>query len=424
MTTDVSVLVERARLLIEQNRHEMAKDLLGQALTQDPNHARAHSWLALCVAKDRDRLKEATAEAERGVHLAPDDPFTHYVLADVWGSRNDIAKALLAIQEAIALNPTTADFYGVQAKLFGQQQKWQDALDSASEGLQFDPESELCTTVRTLALERLGRVIDAKLQAEESLRQSPDSTWAHASLGWAMLQQGQYKAAQQSFAEALRLEPNNEMARGGMIHALNSGNFIYRWMHLLLVRLSRLGGRNLVILVIGLWIGMQLLNSYAASHPEFAPWVLPITLGYVFLVTMTWIMEPLFNTMLRFHRFGKHLLSNKEKWASNLIATALSVATVLGIVSSALYGEWLLLFIAFLMGTWLTIAIMVPFQCDAEWARIMGIVIAALFTLLFLLISVPMLFGLLITDLISVYAVGIMIYGFAGQGLIMAPAER
>lgn len=424
MTTDVLVLVERARLLMEQNRHAMAQDLLRQVLAQDPNLARAHTWLALCVCQDRDRLKEATSEAERGVHLAPDDPVAHYVLAVVWQKRNEIPKALAAIHEAIALDPADAHFHGLRGQLFGQQEKWQDALDAASEGLQFDPDNELCTTIRTLALERLGRVVDAKLQAEESLRQNPDSTWAHSSHGWAMLQQGHYKEAQKSFAEALRLDPSNELARSGMIQALNSANFVYRWMHLLLIRISRLGTRNVWILMIGLWIGMRFLNAYAKDHPEFAPWIQPILMCYLFVVTMSWLMVPLFNTMLRFHSFGKYLLSNSEKWASNLIATALVLAVVIGSVSSVMYGDWFLLFVSFLSGVWLSIAIIVPFQCDAKWARVVGIVVAGLFTLVFLLINVPMLFGLIIPELFVAYAIGIMIYGFAGQALILAPAKR
>jgi tetratricopeptide (TPR) repeat protein len=424
MTSDVQVLVERARLLMEQNRHGMAQDLLIQTLALDPDHARAHTWLALCVCQNRDRLKEATAEAERGVHLAPDDPIAHYVLAVVWQKRNEIAKALASIHEAIALYPVDADFHGIRSQLLGQQEKWQEALDAASEGLQFDPDNELCTTIRTLALERVGRVIDAKFQAEESLRQNPDSTWAHSSHGWAMLQQGHFKEAQQSFAEALRLDPSNELARGGMIQSLNSSNFVYRWMHLLLIRISRLGTRNVWILMIGLWIGMRLLNSYAKAHPEFAPWIQPILLCYLFLVTMSWLMVPLFNTMLRFHSFGKYLLSNSEKWSSNLIAAALGLAVLIGTVSSVMYGEWFLLFVAFLSGVWLSIAIVVPFQCDAKWARLIGIIVAGLFTLSFLLITVPMLFGLIIPDLFFAYAIGIMIYGFAGQALILAPAKR
>lgn len=424
MTTDVQVLVDRARLLMEQNRHAMAQDLLRQALALDPDHARAHTWLALCVGQDRDRLKEATAEAERGVHLAPDDAVTHYVLAVVWQKRNEIVKALDAIHEAIALFPANADFHGLRGQLYGQQEKWPDALEAANEGLQFDPDNELCTTIRTLALERLGRVVDAKLQAEESLRQNPDSTWAHSSHGWAMLQQGHYKEAQKSFAEALRLDPSNELARGGMIQALNSSNFVYRWMHLLLIRISRLGTRNVWILMIGLWVGMRLLNAYAKEHPEFAPWIEPILLGYLFFATMSWLMVPLFNMLLRFHSFGKFLLSNSEKWASNLIAAALGVAMLIGASSSVMYGEWFPLLVAFLSGVWLSIAIVVPFQCDAKWARLVGIVVAGLFTLLFLAITVPMLFGSLFPDFFFVYAIGIMIYGFAGQALILVPAKR
>lgn len=415
--------IERARLLMSQGRFDMARDLLRQALAQDPDNAHAHSWLALCLAQDRDKLKEATREAEQGVHLAPDDSFAHYVLASVWEDRNQIDKALASIEEAIALDPVAASYHGMKSQLLSQKKDWKGALEAAEEGLTFDPEDETCAALRTVALERLGKVGDAREQAEESLRQNPDSTWAHATHGWALLQQGDYRAAQKSFAEALRLSPNNEMARSGMIQALNSSNFFYRWFYQLMIKMSRLSSSTQWILIIGLWMGMRFLNSLARQNPGLEPWVLPISLVYLLLVMMSWIMVPLFNTMLRFHPFGKHLLSNNEKWASNLIAGTLATSVVLGFIAVLTQGDWMNFIVPILTGLYLTIPIIVPFNSDAQWAKAVGFVVAWFFVLIFLAINIPPLFGFYLAFLIPLYMIGIFIYCFVGQILMKAEAR-
>jgi len=415
-----SAAVERARLLISQQRYTMAQDLLHQELTRESDNAMVHSLLAFCLSQNRDQLKEATRVAEQGVFLAPDSPFSHYILALIWKDRNQTDKALESIAESLALDPTDATLHGLKAQLLSKQSDWKGALRSAEEGLTFDPEDETCGTIRTVALERLGKVVDARQQAEESLRQNPDSTWAHSSQGWARLQQGDYQGAQRSFAEALRLSPSNEMARDGMIQALNSTNFVYRWFYRLMIQMSRLDSRVQWALIIGLWMGMRFLNGLARDNPALKPWVLPISLLYLLLVMMTWIMAPLFNTMLRFHPYGKHLLTAKEKWASNLIAGTLGISLALAATIGVVQGAWIDALLPLLTGLYLTIPIVIPFNCDASWARMVGIFVAVIFGILYFAINIPLVFGVFAEALFPVFMIGLLVYCFAGQALMSA----
>ncbi len=338
--------------------------------------------------------------------------------------RNHLDSALASIDEAIRLNPAVSEYYGMKAQLLGQQHQWQAALQAAEDGLTFDPENEACGALRSLALERLGKVVDALRQAQESLRQNPDSTWAHSSLGWALLQKGDAKGAQKSFAEALRLSPNNEMARSGMIQALNSTNLLYRVCYLVLIKMSRLNSNVQWMLILGLWFGMRALRTLAKSNPSLAPWVLPITLLYLLLVMMSWIMLPLFNTMLRFHPFGKYLLTGKEKWASNLIAGTLVISLVLGCCVGFIQGDWIAAVLPFITGLYLTIPIIVPFNCGATWARWVAILVASIFALLYLAIAVPLVFGYFSEALYPIYMLGILVYCFAGQALARVESKH
>ena len=58
------VAIQRARLLLQQDRHEQAGELLRGALAMDPDSGEAHGMLALCLMQDRDHLADATREAE------------------------------------------------------------------------------------------------------------------------------------------------------------------------------------------------------------------------------------------------------------------------------------------------------------------------------------------------------------------------
>lgn len=414
------IAVERARLLIQQDRYAQAEELLRMALSQTPNLAEAHSLLGLCLAQNRDQLVAATQAAERGVHLAPDNPFSYYILSVIWGQRNQLDSALATIDQAIALVPNSATFHGHRSHLLARQNKWQASLDAAENGLSHDPENEECATIRVLALERLGRVTDAIGEADAAIRQAPNSSQAHASRGWALLQKGQYRPAQEAFREALRLEPSNEFARVGMMQALNSSNFFFRTFYAMMMWVSRLDSRVQWGLIIGMWVGMNMLQSLAKKMPAIAPWVLPISILYLLLVMMTWIMHPLFNTLLRFHPFGKHLLSRKEKWASNIIAGTLVFGLIVGVTLGFVHQEFQIALLPIMFGIYLTIPTSVAFNTTAQWAVIVSIVAASCFGLLYLLIVGLMGASIFILPMVQVFIYGILLYCFAGQALIKA----
>lgn len=414
------VAITRAELLISQQRYAQAIDLLHLALASSPDNARAHSWLALCLAQDRDKLREATREAEMGVHLAPDVSFSHYILSHVWNRRNQNDQALKAINDAIAIDPNDADYHGLKASLLSNQEKWREALESAETGLSHDPEDHLCGAIRVLALERLGRVSDALAESEAAIRRAPDSSDAHASRGWALLQKGKYREAQESFREALRLEPSSEFARQGMIQALNSSNFVFRFFYQMMIWISRLDSKVQWGMIIGLWFGMNFLESLSDRYPPLKPWVFPILVFYLLFVMMSWIMHPLFNTLLRFHSFGRYLLSDKEKWASNLIAGTLVFGVVFGTGISVWYGTPIYAILPIMHAIFLTLPISVAFNTDARWATVVAAIVAVGFGLLYLVNVLLMMGGMVIMAFFLAFTYGILIYCFVGNFLTQA----
>ncbi len=316
----------RIQLLLSQRRFEMAERELRMMLADDPQHATSHAMLALCILQDKNRWTDATEEAEAAVGLAPDDPFPHYVLAFSYLERGRHTEAEAAITDSLRLNPYNADAFAVLSQSQLGRKQYQQALNSSESGLAIDPESIDCGNLRSIALERLGRNQDAVASAAATLRRDPDDPMSHASYGLTLLNAGQHQEAQVAFREALRLDPSNELARNGLIQALNNRSMVFRLVHRFYVGMSRLNSKAAFGLILGAWLLMQVLSRVGENVPLLQPLILPILVCYVLFVVMTWIANPLFNTFLRFHPFGQHLLDRSQRWASNLIAPCLALS--------------------------------------------------------------------------------------------------
>ncbi|MBE7463190.1 MAG: tetratricopeptide repeat protein [Planctomycetes bacterium] len=318
----MSAHFERAHLLLQQHRPEMAEAELRLALAEDPDAPEAHALLALCLS-ELERHTEATEEAQRAVSLAPDDSFSHYVHAAVLSGRDDYAAAGAAIAEAIRLLPEEPDYWGLLGGVRLSQKRWQDALDAAESGLRHDAEHEKCLNVRAIALVKLGRQAEAGRVLDVALRQNPDNTLTHANQGWALLEAGEPQKAMEHFREALRLEPNNEWARQGIVEALKARHFIYRWMLKYFLFMGKLSDKAAWAVIIGLYLGNRVIASLSKSHPAWAPYLQPILYLYLGFCLLTWLAYPLFNLLLRFNRFGRLALNRDQIRMSNALAVLL-----------------------------------------------------------------------------------------------------
>lgn len=330
---------DRAQLLINQGRFEMAEREIRQLLAEDPDDGYAHCLLAICVVRDESRYGEATREAELAVAIEPDSPFVHFVHSRVLWKRNHFDEAFAAISEAIRLDPYDADFFAQAAQIKLATRDWAVSLNLTEQGLAVDPEHTDCTNLRTISLERLGRTGEALNSAAENLKNSPEDSYAHASHGWALLNSGKYLDAQGAFREALRLDPTNGLARDGMIDAISSRSLLFRSIRKFHIALSRLSHQHQFAIIFGAWILIQILSRLGDNLPWLDPFVPVILMAYMIFAVLTWTSDAIFNTFLRFHHFGRHLLTTKMIWRSNLVASCL-ICAVGGAVFSLLFGYW------------------------------------------------------------------------------------
>ena len=366
----MSAHLQRAILLMEQHRTDLAEQELRLALVEDPNHAHAHALLALCLLR-QEKFAPATEEAQQAIGLEPDAAFPQYALSVIMQVRNRFAEAKAAIDQAVQLEPDDADYWGQLAAIELTTGRWDAALAAADRGLQVDPEHVNCTNLRVQALTKLGRRTDADAAVEAALRRTPDDAFTHANRGWTLLEQGNPAKAMEHFREALRLNPEMDWARAGIVESLKAKHFIYRWMLGYFFWMQRLSGRARWGVVVGAYLLFQLISSIDANNPELAIVTRPLIVVYVVFCLLTWLARPLFNTLLRFNKFGRMVITREDTWQSNVVC-ALAVPALIGGVAFAINGMSYFGFVGLIAGINFAVSAIAAanvFNCSRGWPR-------------------------------------------------------
>src|SRR5262249_39698322 len=102
----MSTHIERARLLINQSRYELATRELHKALAADPDDPIAHALMAICLAEQK-KFDQAYGEARQASTLAPDLPYAQYVMAFVRFQQDSLPEAQLTITKTLPPTPHT-----------------------------------------------------------------------------------------------------------------------------------------------------------------------------------------------------------------------------------------------------------------------------------------------------------------------------
>lgn len=360
--------LQRALVLQQQGRHELAEKELRQHLVQEPHDGFAQSLLAISLL-EQERLDEAEQTARAAIGNSPDLALAHYGLARVLSSRQREREALAAINEAIRLEPSDADYYGMRAAIEFEGQRWQDALHAAEAGLHFDAEHSTCNNLRAMALVKLGRKSEAGATIERTLARDPGNAFSHANKGWTLLEQGQRKEAMNHFHESLRLDPNNEWARAGLVEGLKAGNPAYAVMLKYFLWMQKLSDRARWGLIVGGYVANRMVAGVARGNPDLAPWLLPIRILYVVFVIFTWLAYPIFNLMLFLHPVGRFALDENQRAQASWVGICLGLAVV-SLGAWAVTGPNADYLIPALVFGLLAIPTAAVFGCSKGWPRL------------------------------------------------------
>lgn len=407
--------IERARVLMSQERHELAEGELRRHIMAEPDDATAHAMLALCLAEQK-KHRAAVESAQRAVSLAPGFPYAHYALAWVYDQAERLAEAEASVGEAIRLDPEEADYFALLSSIKMQRRRWREALEAAERGLYFESEHVGCINLRAMALNQLGLADDAAIAIEGALSVEPENALSHANRGWQEVHRGNYEQAMTHFREALRIDAQLEWAREGVVEVLKARNPVYRVMLRYFLWSSRLSGRSMWLFIVGFFLLSRVLRAGIRTKPELAPLLWPLYGLYLAFVLMTWIARPLFDLMLRLDPVGRVALSKRQIAASNGVGAAL-LSAIVGFVLAVTTGA-LPFYVLAVTSLMMTVPVAGAFGADRPKARrVLPLYAAALgalallaFALSFYSFNAAQLPGLL-------FLVGFFIYGWVANAL-------
>ena len=348
-------LINRAHILIQQNRYKEAEGILADVIGTDPNNSRLLG-LYSDVLLELGKNKQAEAMISNAIGLTPDFDFLYYIKARVMLRLKKYDQAENSLEEAITLDPSEADYYALWASIKLARKQFDDALQLADRSLELDPENILGLNTRSTALLRLNKKDESLSTIEGALNEDPNNAFTHSTLGWNLLENGDHKKALVHFKEALKNDPNFEFAQAGMVEALKARYFLYRWFLKYAFWMSKLTAKYQWGVIIGFYILFRVLRGVAERSEALQPYLTPLLVLLALFAFSTWVINPISNLFFRLNTYGKHLLNKKEMLSSNFVALS-AVFLIAGLVLYAWFGE----------AKWLTVAafglaMMVPFS--------------------------------------------------------------
>lgn len=334
-------LIERAEILIQQNRFIEANKILPEIIANEPNNPyllAMHSNVLMNLKK----IKEANDLIDKAIGLAPDVAYFYYVKAILLVHDKKYDASEEKLREAINIDPAEATFYAYLASIKLVRKKFKEALRLANEALNLDPEDIDALNIRSTALIKLNNEKDAFKTIEGALIEDPNNPYTHANYGWSLLEQGKVKKSLIHFTEALKNDPNLEIAQSGMVEALKAKYFLYRLFLKYSFWMSNLTSKYQWRVIIFFYIGYRILNYIARQSETLRPFLTPILIVLAIFAFSTWIMSPISNLFLRLNVYGRNLLSKNELKSSNFVGLSILIL-LLGGVLYFMFGEqvWL-----------------------------------------------------------------------------------
>lgn len=298
-----AVSLEPIRNLFLAQRPDLAERELRQWLSLNPHDSRAWSMLGWALAL-LGRAPEAVEAAEQGVRHAGDLAYAHLVLGEVHLRLNHAAQAEQSLRVALQLAPNDPYTHAILAYALLARRlpwRWPEALRVAEAGLALDPGHAECARARTVALIRHLRFRRAREAAEYALALEPENAQGIALAGWINLHGRDWRKGRDQLREALRLDPQNPATE----HAL-----WYAERHLRLSIAMVLGIERSRILVrfaaaFYVWIMLfgTILIALTPGVPRLTPQLLSVSLFFLLCIEA-------FTLRARLTRYGRERLGD------------------------------------------------------------------------------------------------------------------
>ena len=196
----------RVEHLYELGQFDGAIEQLKQLLSDDPDLAAAHAWLALCLLRKR-RLHPAVVEAGLATTLGPELLLSHVAAAEVSLAKRDFTAAGRHIETLLAEAPESAALHRLKARWLTLTGKRNERLPVLEHALSLGPDDPETLAALSAHFADTGQADRARQLADEALRLDPENHGALVAMGTALLLQGDKVGAREHAILALRAEP-------------------------------------------------------------------------------------------------------------------------------------------------------------------------------------------------------------------------
>ncbi|HEX5870320.1 MAG TPA: tetratricopeptide repeat protein [Longimicrobium sp.] len=316
----------RAQLLMEQRRYRMAEDELRKALRDEPESAPLHAYLALCMAEDPARRREAMEEAMWATAYDPVLPTGWYVLSLLQSRQGAVFEAEKTARLALGLAPEMPPLLLHLATLMMDRERYRDGLEFAERALAVAPDDAGALMTTGALRSRLGRHAEAEADFARALARAPDDHAVQANAGWAALRRGDPAAAVRHFRASLRREPGERSAQRGLLEALRARNPAYRGFLRVALRMYWMPGFMKWVA-----IGFSIVLLAWVSIYDLPPWLLlPLQAAVIAAAVFTWTARPLADLLMLSDPAGRAVLDRAQKVAAVGVAALLAAAVLLG----------------------------------------------------------------------------------------------
>ena len=324
---ETSVLYDRASLLHQQGRTEDAIRSLKELLQQDPDHADAYGLYARCLF-DRQDFDQGLVMLQNAIAIEPNNSYFIYLQAFAAYRKDQHSLAEAKLREAISMEPWHAAYFGLLAIILIEEIRFQEGLDQADAGLAIDPENVTCLNARATALNKMRKTDLAIETMQEALNQDPENEYTHATIGWNYLEKGRHRDAATHFREALRIDPGYRNAQQGLKESLKSRIAPYRWLLRYSFWVNNQGKRAGWMAPLILYVAVRIIAAVTSKEDTLSVVGIAVVTLYLLFVITSWIINPVANFFLLFHRDGKYALTQDERWRAITVIASLVIGLV------------------------------------------------------------------------------------------------
>lgn len=254
--SQVTSLLELAQRQLQAGHLDGAVTTLKRALSEDPDHADAHAFLALVLC-DQRRLYAAEHEARLALALEPDGRAQLLASGRIEVAHRRFKAAIERFERMRELDPTDSQALIELASVHRLQGHRDEARSLLEQAITLDPEDpEPLADLGHVELES-GRVAEAERRARQALEISPEDHDALVLMGHVLVHQDRLEEAREHAVWALQQNPASRPALGLIVVIKTRKSLVLGLWWRYSVWMGALGDGRAILVLLGAYVAYR-----------------------------------------------------------------------------------------------------------------------------------------------------------------------